>query len=276
MIAMTMTTVLSNSRPVTENVLSCPEELTSSQVVINEVMAANTNTIADPQGEYDDWIELYNTGTTDVNLAGMYLTDKADNRTKWQFPDNTVISAGGYLIVWADENSKATPGVHTNFKLSADGEMVMLVNSDGNGNAIMDSVSFGAQADDISYGRYPNGSGSFRAMGPTPGVTNGTNSVDESESGLANASIKLYPNPFNENVNIEISINTPGNYDIAVYDMMGRRIRQLTRTELTGGIYNFSWDAVNIDGDGIAAGTYLLRLQSESGNITEQFVYLKN
>jgi hypothetical protein len=102
-------------------------------VVINELMASNKTTINDPQGEYDDWIELFNKGNEDINLTGMYLSDKTDNPKKWQFPENTIIKAGGYLILWADENSKATPGIHMNFKLSADGEVVLFTDNDNNG-----------------------------------------------------------------------------------------------------------------------------------------------
>src|SRR5512136_1475246 len=75
-------------------------------VVINEVLASNGHTLADPQREYDDWIELYNRGSTPVNLGGMYLTDDPAEPTKWQFPKNaaaqTTIPARGYLLVWAD------------------------------------------------------------------------------------------------------------------------------------------------------------------------------
>ena len=71
----------------------------SSPVVINELMASNTKSLADPQGDNDDWIELHNVSDYAVNLSGMYLSDNQNNPRKWQFPDDTQIAAGGYLIV---------------------------------------------------------------------------------------------------------------------------------------------------------------------------------
>ena len=144
-------------------------------VVINELMADNDNIIADPQGDYDDWLELYNTSNSPVVLTGLYLSDKEDNPTKWQFPDNTEIAANGYLIVWLDEDhddEEATEGLHANFKLSKSGELVLFVDSDTEGNEVLDSVVFGEQETDTAYGRLPNGTGDFQVVLPTPGEAN--------------------------------------------------------------------------------------------------------
>ena len=88
-----------------------------SPIVINELMASNTKSFADPQGQYEDWLELHNLSNTTVNLTGMYLTDKIDNLKKWAFPENTTIPAHGYLLVWLDEDGKAETGLHANFKV---------------------------------------------------------------------------------------------------------------------------------------------------------------
>ena len=144
-------------------------------VVINELMADNDNIIADPQGDFDDWLELYNTSNSPVVLTGLYLSDKEDNPTKWQFPDNTEIAANGYLIVWLDEDhddEEATEGLHANFKLSKSGELVLFVDSDTEGNEVLDSVVFGEQETDTAYGRLPNGTGEFQVVLPTPGEAN--------------------------------------------------------------------------------------------------------
>jgi hypothetical protein len=87
-----------------------------TSVVINELMADNENTIADPQGDFDDWIELRNVTDQEVDLTGRYLTDDPTNPRKWQFPDGTTMSANGYLLVWADEDGSDTLGLHANFK----------------------------------------------------------------------------------------------------------------------------------------------------------------
>ena len=145
----------------------------TSAVVINELMASNS-AILDPQGDADDWIELKNTGTTTIDLSGMYLSDDRTEPRKWQFPAGTTIAAAGYLLVWADNDDGDSPGLHTNFKLSADGESVVLSDTDANGNAIIDAVDFPALGRDESYGRMPEGTGAFQALaiaspaGPTP------------------------------------------------------------------------------------------------------------
>ena len=166
-----------------DEIIETPQEMdttddlpmTGIPVVINELMADNDNIIADPQGDYDDWLELYNPSDSAVKLTGLYLSDKEDNPTKWQFPDNTEIAANGYLIVWLDEdhdNEEATEGLHANFKLSKSGELVLFVDSDTEGNEILDSVVFGEQETDKAYGRLPNGTGDFQVVVATPGEAN--------------------------------------------------------------------------------------------------------
>jgi spore coat protein CotH len=141
--------------------LSCT--VASAQtVVINEFMADNDNIAADQDGEYDDWIELFNNGDQAVSLTGYCLSDAGDDLLQWVFPD-TSIAAGGYLIIWADEDDTQS-GLHANFKLSASGEAIYLSNSEG---TLIDQVIFGPQVTDVSYGRYPNGTGTFVSMEPS-------------------------------------------------------------------------------------------------------------
>ncbi|MDP2896763.1 MAG: CotH kinase family protein [bacterium] len=144
----------------------------TSALVINELMAANQTTIRDPQGDNDDWIELLNVGEQELDLSGMYLTDKKDNPRKWAFPKGTTLGPGAYIIVWADEEGHANPGLHANFKLGKDGETVMLIDADARGNAMLDSVTFGKQRDDVAFGRLPDGKGAFRTLLATPGGEN--------------------------------------------------------------------------------------------------------
>lgn len=141
-------------------------------VVINEILASNTKTIADPQGEYEDWIELHNLANQPVDLTGIYLTDDEYNPTKWPFPPGTVIPAGGYLIIWADEDSSETPGLHANFKLERSGESVFLIDTDANLNAVLDKVAWGALPADRSFGRSPSDADVLNEMQPTPGQAN--------------------------------------------------------------------------------------------------------
>ena len=146
--------------------------MTGPSVVINELMADNDNIHADPQGDYDDWLELYNLTDTGVLLTGMYLSDKEDELTQWEFPENTEIPAKGYLVVWLDDDGDAAEGLHANFKLSKDGETVILVGTDAHGNRVLDSVTFEAQETDVAYGRLPDGTGEFQVVQATPGAPN--------------------------------------------------------------------------------------------------------
>ena len=141
-------------------------------VVINELMADNDTIVADPQGDYDDWLELYNLSDTAVMLTGMYLSDKEDELTQWEFPENTQISANGYLVVWLDDDVDAAEGLHANFKLSKNGETVILVGTDAHGNRVLDKVTFEAQETDVALGRLPDGTGNFQVVQATPGAPN--------------------------------------------------------------------------------------------------------
>ena len=144
----------------------------ATDVVINEFMASNSNTVADPQGEYDDWIELRNLTDVPVDLTGLYLTDEPLNPRKWPFPAGTTIPADGYLLVWADENGLATPGLHASFRLAAAGEQILLVDRDANNNQVLDMITFGPQTTDISYGRTAADPDVWGFMTPTPDSAN--------------------------------------------------------------------------------------------------------
>ena len=150
------------------------EDIGRGAVVINEVLASNNTNLSDPQDEYDDWIEIHNAGATAVDVAGMYLADDLGDPTQWRFPldrpETTVIAPGGFLLVWADGDT-ADAGLHASFSLSAGGEEIGLFDRDG--VTLLDSVSFGPQIVDVSYGRYPDGADEWRFMGwPTPEAEN--------------------------------------------------------------------------------------------------------
>lgn len=145
---------------------------TNTGVVLNEFLASNTSTLADPQGEFDDWIELRNFTSTNINLTGQYLTDEPANPRKWPFPTGTIIPANGFLLVWADEDGLATSGLHANFKLSGSGEQILLIDTDVKNNQVLDSITFGAQTTDVSFGRTAANADAWSTMTPTPEAAN--------------------------------------------------------------------------------------------------------
>jgi hypothetical protein len=144
-----------------------------SGIVFNEVMAKNVAIIADPQGEYEDWIELENVSEQTISLTGMYLSDDPNYPLKWQFPDGTEIGPRQYLLVWADEDGEDEPGLHANFKISAGGETLWLFDTIENGHVLLDSVTTEGLSGDQSCGRYPDGAGVMQILSvPTPGGAN--------------------------------------------------------------------------------------------------------
>ncbi len=147
----------------------------AAAVVINEFVASNSgDKYNDPQGQPDDWIELYNPADTPVDVGGMYLTDNVLAPKKWQIPtgraSETTIAPHGYLVIWADKDVTDS-GLHAGFALDAEGEDLAVFGKDG--VTLIDSVTFGQQMTDISYGRYPDGTDTWCQMTfPTPGMQN--------------------------------------------------------------------------------------------------------
>ena len=123
--------------------LSQPAEL-----YINEFQASSDSLVKNPySGAYGDWIEIYNAGSTDVDISGYFLTDNPLLPNKWQISFDIVLHAGEYTLFWADDLNEFN---HTNFKLGRAGEFIGFY--DELGNAI-DSLSYGYQEDELSYGR---------------------------------------------------------------------------------------------------------------------------
>ena len=142
-----------------------------NSVSFNELMVNNRSTLADEAGEYDPWIELYNSGCHAVNLGGLYLSDAASTPTRWRFPP-VEVAPGGFLIVWVD--GEVNQGeLHTNFRLPPDGGSILLFDRDANTNTPLDALRFGKQTVDVALGRHPNGSGAWDTLRtPTPGAIN--------------------------------------------------------------------------------------------------------
>ncbi len=141
---------------------------------INEFLASNELTNTDENGDPDDWIEIFNGGNATIDIGGLYITDDLEELNSWQIPDTdpdlTTIAPRGYLILWADK--EPDQGVlHVDIKLSADGEAIGLVESDG--TTIIDSYIFDAQTVDVSEGRMPDGGDTWQFFDtPTPGMPN--------------------------------------------------------------------------------------------------------
>lgn len=149
---------------------------TLPQLVINEFMAFNSSCCPDDNSgtnEYDDWIEIYNAGSTAVDIGGMHVSDNKANPFKYKIPDDepglTTIAAGGFLLIWADNQSEQGP-LHADFGLSNAGEDVGIYYLDGR---TINDYTFGAQSENVSWGRTTNGGSTWKSFNsPTPGQSN--------------------------------------------------------------------------------------------------------
>lgn len=209
-----------------------------SLLFINEVMADNASTIADENGEFDDWFEIYNGGDEPVWLGDKFLSDNLDNPSKWPCPDYAIQPAE-YLIVWADEDQ--SQGLfHTNFKLSKDGEEIGLFDNEASGFAVIDQVTFGAQQTDVSYGRDTDGGEEWVFYQyPTPGISNSQSVVIEPVA--SQNQLILYPNPVSGNNYIFLKQAV----SFSVYNSTGKLICQIQESS-------------SLDITGFPAGLYFL------------------
>ena len=144
-----------------------------SEIVINEVMASNSTTIEDRDGDYPDWIELYNSGDSEVELTGFGLSDDPDDLYKWTFPATTLQPGEFKLIFASDKNySTESPYLHTNFKIKAGGETLLLTDTTG---FVVDQINSVEISSDLSWGRKPDGGSDWLFFTePTPGESNTT------------------------------------------------------------------------------------------------------
>jgi len=229
-----------------------------TELVINEFMASNEITVADQNGEFDDWIELYNNGTQSIDLEGYTLSDDGADLGLYTFPAGTVIEADGYLIIWAD-NDVDQDGLHAGFKLSAAGETLFLVDDMG---TIIDQTTYAEQVDDISYGRAPNGTGDFRRMPPTFNAINSllSNTADvDYELSL----ISVFPNPAQNQISI---LSTVELSRITILNSTGKKLIEETSNS----------KSIDINVSDLPSGVYLIEAMTvDQKRIIEKLVIEK-
>ena len=242
------------------------------KLYINEFLASNDNLFADNFGEYDDWIEIYNGESKDINLQGYYLSDNFDNPDKWAFPD-TMIRAGAFLVLWADEDQEQG-SLHTNFKINKAGEQLGIFNSVSTNFAPVDTFSFKIQTINISYGRFPDGTEAWQTFDPpTPGSANQTVNDVADHSGYLPSMFRLeqnYPNPFNPATMIEFNIPHISHVILSVYDISGRLVNVVINKELSAGSHQVYWEARSN-----ASGVYLYYIIAGSYSAVKKMILLR-
>lgn len=145
--------------------------VTTGALIINEVMADPITGLTDEDGELSDWIELHNTTDYAISLDNYALSDKENKPLQWRFPQGAVVAPHGYYVVFCsgkDRASSASSVPHTNFKLSAEHDTVVLSDSHGR---LVDRVTIDNLTEDCSYARESDGSFSVHQVA-TPGLSN--------------------------------------------------------------------------------------------------------
>lgn len=222
-----------------------------SGLVINEFMANNVSVVSDQDGDYDDWIELFNNGTEAINLEGYFLSDKLDQPDKWAFPDTT-ISPGGFLIVWADEDLEQV-GLHADFKLSKSGESIILSNPE---LEAVDVLTFGQQQTDISTGRFPNGTGEFILMIPTFGEENVDILTNGDEPAVnSHLSMEVFPNPFENSLCITFAIDQNAQISLVMMNLFGQSKMIINNLSLPSGTHKYQIETTTLH-----PGLWIVRL----------------
>lgn len=225
----------------------------SQALKINEIMATNTTYLSD-LNSYGDWVEIYNPTNQEVDIAGYYVTDDYTVPTKYQIPTgnpSSIIAPGGYKLIWADDS---TQNLHANFKISGtNGERFALVASDG--VTFIDSISFGPQTTDVSYGRTTDGSDTWTFFSTaTPNASNAPTGISLLE--ISNSNNFAYPNPIKSNLFIK-----GNNWDaLRISDITGKIVLEVKST-----LSNTN----HVDVSFLTVGIYYITMM-EKGKISSQ------
>ena len=213
--------------------------LQPGNLVINELMSNNLSIVTDASAKFEDWIELYNPTNSPISTNGLFLTDTLGLLHKWKLP-SYLIPARGYAIFWADDDV-GQGDMHANFQLSNLGETLVLTSSD---SLVIDSITYLPQDVDISFGRSPNGLGSFTMLTPT---FNNNNDFPNSVEQIINNAI-IYPNPFTDFVYLHT------NDDIEVRDVLGKLMYSYKEKRI---LHTSDWKT----------GVYFIHLKSKNQTI---------
>ena len=226
-----------------------------NQVVINEIAAVLRDENYESTG---DWIELYNNTVDIIPLSRFWLSDSIPAPFKFNFPYNAAIKPSGFVTVKAD-NKVDKDGLHAGFKLAAEGEEVLLFHEL---YGTMDSLIYGQQYPTLTYGRYPDGTGSFITMVPTPNSTNVmVLDIDNKDmNGLTNE-FTVYPNPANSVLNIRAK-RTTEIFDVALYNFLGTEV--LKENSIRSSVV---WDISDLN-----RGVYLLKITTGNKAYSDKII----
>jgi len=231
---------------------------------------------ADENGEYDDWIELHNSTDLPLNVGGLCLTDNLNVPCKYLIPTHspalTTIPARGYLLLWSD--GQPDQGIlHVNFKLDKAGEEIGLVQITDTDTVFVDSLTYGEQTTDISFGRSPDGAETWRLFEtPTPLSSNQPTRVETVDHSLpaTYALFQNHPNPFNLTTAIRYALPVLSQVKLNVYDLLGREVMTLVNQRQPAGRYTVIFEAL-----ALPSGIYFYRIQTPAFTQTKKAVFMR-
>jgi hypothetical protein len=205
-----------------------------------------------------DWIELYNTTSSSLDISGYKIYDvggQGGTKPKMTLPSGAVIPAKGYYAVVTDISTATDP---SGFGLSSSGETVWLENKSG---AIIDSITFAVMDTSQSYGRYPDGKAWALLNKRTKAATNGTATGVERTISVPTAFglEQNYPNPFNPSTTFRFRVAESGSVMLKVFNLLGKEVATLMNGHKNAGTFTILWDAA-----GQPSGVYVARLVSVS------------
>ncbi len=238
---------------------------TTAPCIIGDVYVSEAHTSGNPE----DYIEIYNSGSSDCSLAGFQLDDNPE-LDDFTFGD-VIITAGGYWIGYEDYEGSFSSG------LSSEGDIVVFADSSGNSLTVtlepseqLDGVQLSQSFDEDGVGCYTN---------PTPGTQNSecvSLSTNESELYPFKFSLKQnYPNPFNPRTRVGYFLSQDSHVSLSIYDMLGNKVTDVINEKQTSGYRSIFWDATDDKGRSIPAGVYLYKMKVGDNSQIKKMLFIK-
>jgi len=221
-------------------------------IVINEFTTEDNVNVFNNSEKNEGWVELFNNTNENIRLKGMYISDDTQNIAKWAFPD-TVIRKRDFLILWENNGE-----LNLNFELSkSEGDIVLAYNE----SEIIDSIHYSSSIEEKTFGRYPNGIGTFDYMPPSFSSWNyvGIN---------PRVDFSIYPNPTSETIHLEID-NLEADIRIEIFKSNGQKILV---EEINSNQNQISTFGKTFDVSYLGKGIYYLRVISSKEVITKPII----
>lgn len=247
-----------------------------SGIYINELLARNSQTYLNDIGEYDDWIEIYNSTNKSIDLGGLYFSDNASNPLKYKLPfgnPELIMEPKSYKMLFP--TARPEEGVrHLDFQLAGGGEHVSMSQIYMGETRIIDSVTYPSISTDMAYARMWDGGRVWdRTTSPTPDASNGTSSIRDNE--LPDKFVSVFPNPVNSRLNVSLTYPEMYNYRIELINILSQEILVLGHADNLPAYraINLSW---SIDELGIKHSSFwLMSLQINDKSYFKKLILIR-